>query len=100
MKTIKMGWEGSADAFSFSLIAMAHICMIIQDEYDPPLKFENFYQKHEVINKAIEMTIEKVQMVPNNERRTQIITLLHNSMEKFWGNIRKEEKENDGRQTS
>jgi len=90
VKVIKMGFEGSADAFAFSLIAMAHVCQIIRDEYDPPIKFDHFYQKNEVINKAIELTVTKLDMVPNNERRTQLIGLLHSSMEKFWSGIRKE----------
>jgi len=86
-----MGWDGSADTFSFSLIAMAHVCEIITNEYDAPEKFDWFYQKHEVINKAMELTITKLDMVPNNERRTQIITLLHNSMDKYWASIYKKE---------
>jgi len=91
VKTIKMGLDGSADAFSFSLIAMSHVYLIIRDEYDPPLNIDHFYQKNEVINKAIELTVTKLEMVPNNERRTQIISLLSKSMEKFWSGIRKRE---------
>lgn len=89
MKIIKMGWEGSADAFSFSLIAMAHAIQLINSEYDSPLEFDYFYQKYDVINKAIELTIKKLQMVPNNERRTQIICMLHDSLEKHWVVIEK-----------
>ena len=89
MKVIEMGWEGTADAFSFSLIAMAHAIQLINSEYDPPMKFDYFYQKYEVINKAIELTIEKLQLVPNNERRTQIICMLHDSLEKNWNPIQK-----------
>ena len=88
MKIIKMGLDYSADAFSFCLIATAQMAMIIRDEYSDRVKFEHFYQQYKIINKAIEMTIEKLQMIPNNERRTQIITLLHGTMEKYWNEIR------------
>jgi len=88
MKVIKMGFEGSADAFSFGLIAMAHLCQIVRNEYDPPIKLEYFYQQYEVINKAIELTVRKLDMVPNNERRTQLITMLYKMMEKEWLYVR------------
>ena len=88
MKEIKTGWEGTADAMSFALIACANLFQIINKEHDPPRKFEYFYQKHEVINKAIELTCEKLQMVPNNERRTQTIILLHEAMKTQWQYIR------------
>ena len=96
MKVIKMGMDGSADAFSFGLIAMAQVCQIVRNDYDAPMKFDHFYQKYEVINKAIEQTVRKLDMVPNNERRTQIITTLHNMMEKEWNYVRKRESKTVG----
>ena len=87
-----MGMDGAADAFSFNLITMAHLCEIVRNEYDAPEKFERFYQIYQVINKAIELTIRKLDMVPNNERRTQTIANLYKFTAEQWWHIRKGER--------
>lgn len=83
-KELKMGWDDSADTFSFGLIAMAEIDMMLQKEYDPPKDFERFYEKYEVINKGIERASKKLDMTLDKERRTQMITLLYYFLEKHW----------------
>ena len=83
-KELKMGWDDSADTFSFGLIAMAEIGMMLQKEYEPPKDFERFYERYGVINKGIERASKKLDMTLDRERHTQMITLLYNFLEKHW----------------
>lgn len=95
-KELKMGWDDAPDTFTFGLIATAEAIMIIQKEYDAPIIFDNFYQINAVINEAIKRASKKLNMTLSEERRTQIIVLLHHSLERAWVDIRKVEDQKNG----
>ena len=86
LKTIKMGGDYTADAMSFGLIAIVEAIMIIRKEYDPPHKYEYFYQRWAVINEAIIRSTKKTEIELDKERETQMICLLNDALRDHWSN--------------